>query len=74
MITNERYQYISSIIGSCVKKARAEKRQYQTKLIGLLQTDFWHCLFSHSSCGLYICCSIITRWNCNRLDKRHTLW
>ena len=31
-----------------------EKRQYQTELIGLLQTDFWHCLFSHSSCGLYI--------------------
>lgn len=54
IITNERYQYISSIIGSCVKKARAGKETVSDKIDKIVTNRFWHCLFSHSSCGLYI--------------------
>ena len=44
IITNERYQYISSIIGSCVKKARAGKETVSDKIDKIVTNRFF--LFS----------------------------
>ena len=40
IITNERYQYISSIIGSCVKKARAGKETVSDKIDKIVTNRF----------------------------------
>ena len=40
IITNERYQYISSIIGSCVKKARAGKETVSDKIDRIVTNRF----------------------------------
>ena len=42
IITNERYVYISSIIGECCTKNQKKK-----VLTGLLLTGFWHFRFLH---------------------------
>ncbi len=45
IITNERYSFISSIIGKCSKKAKRKVCLFLIKLTRLLPTAFWHCQF-----------------------------